>query len=265
MIRDALVAMSRVMFKWVDFNDNYGRDVIVEFAKSDDASKGKKAKKVILDLGAGEGDDLFNIQKSQPDAELHAIESWEPNVKLLTSRGVTVHHADIEKMKLPFKDNSVDVIIINQVLEHTKDIFWILHEIMRVLKKDGRMIVGVPNLAAFHNRIILLSGVTPECMTLRGSHVRGFTFTDFNRLMKSYESVELVGRRGTGFYPFPRFIAKPLARLLPGLAWGLFVCYKKPGKYSGEFLKEGARFAATSYYLGPDEEKYRKDITATVH
>ena len=263
-MRDALVAMSRVMFRWVDFNDNYGRDVIVEFANGD-IKKKQKQNKVILDIGAGEGDDLFNIQRSQPDAELHALESWEPNVKLLTSRGVKVHHVDIEKMKLPFKDDSVDVVICNQILEHTKDIFWILHEIMRVLKKDGRIIVGVPNLAALHNRLILLTGTTPECMTLRGSHVRGFTFSDFNRLMNTYGSAKLVGRRGTGFYPFPRFIAKPLTRVLPGLSWGLFVCYEKTGKYNGEFLKEGARFAATSYYLGPDEAKYRADITTTVH
>ena len=35
---------------------------------------------------------------------------------------------------------------------------------------------------------------------------------------------------GGNFYPFPPFLAKPLARMFPNLAWGIFLsCGRNPG------------------------------------
>ena len=34
----------------------------------------------------------------------------------------------------PFEDETVDILIVNQILEHCKEIFWIFHELTRVLK-----------------------------------------------------------------------------------------------------------------------------------
>jgi len=247
------------MFRYVNFEDNYGREIVQEFATH---KKGRS--KTFLDIGAGEGVDLLHIKQLEPKSIFYAVESWEPNVKHLKANGVKVVAGDVERMTLPFEDNSIDVVICNQVLEHTKDLFWILHEIMRVLKKDGRLIVGVPNLAALHNRIMLALGITPECMTLNGAHVRGFTFTDLHRLMSRSPVAELVGRRGQGFYPFPRILARPLSKLMPGMSWGLFVCYRKTGKYRGEYLSVGAEYVGTSYYLGPHEEKIRSKVEHTI-
>lgn len=44
---------------------------------------------------------------------------------------------DLEKDKLPFKDNEVDYIFANHSLEHLKEVKHILNEAWRVLKKDG--------------------------------------------------------------------------------------------------------------------------------
>jgi len=51
---------------------------------------------------------------------------------------------DIEKEKLPFKDNSVDYIYCDNVLEHLSDIEFIMKEIYRVLKPLGVFEVIVP-------------------------------------------------------------------------------------------------------------------------
>ena len=51
--------------------------------------------------------------------------------------------------------------IANQILEHTKEVFWIWHEIARVLAPQGQLILGVPNLASAHNRLLLLLGRQP--------------------------------------------------------------------------------------------------------
>lgn len=53
--------------------------------------------------------------------------------------------------KLPFCDNSVDAVICEFVLEHTKNPQQIIGEIYRVLKSDGQIYIAVPFVASFHS------------------------------------------------------------------------------------------------------------------
>jgi len=54
---------------------------------------------------------------------------------------------DLESDRLPFKDNSVDYILMNHTLEHVTNIVHVLNECHRVLKKDAHLEVQVPNVA----------------------------------------------------------------------------------------------------------------------
>lgn len=232
------------MFKWVNFEDNYGREAISGFVRDRNFT-------TVLDLGAGHGDDLYNVKRLNPAAELFAIESYEKYVEELTAKGVKVFSIDIERSVFPFANESVDIIICNQVLEHTKDIFWILHESSRILKKGGLFIIGVPNLAAWHNRLILFFGSTPPCIELEGNHVRGFTFKNLvNFFLKSFPGYKLVSYAGCGFYPFSGNLAKLLARRLPRLSWGIFLAMEKTLIYNSEFLDETEKRKETNFYIG---------------
>ena len=51
---------------------------------------------------------------------------------------------DLEKGKLPFKDNSVDEIIANMVLEHIVNLEPLINEIHRVMKKGAVLKIVVP-------------------------------------------------------------------------------------------------------------------------
>jgi len=51
---------------------------------------------------------------------------------------------NFEIEKLPFKDNSVDYIWSNHVLEHIKDPQLLMNECWRVLKKDSKFEIHVP-------------------------------------------------------------------------------------------------------------------------
>jgi SAM-dependent methyltransferase len=216
----------------IDRELNYGRNLIEKFLK--DSLPFEK----VLDIGAGHGDDLMYALKIQKKAILFAIENYSPYVKELESKGFQVFVRDIEKEKLPFDDESLDVILINQVFEHVKDVFWILSEISRVLKVGGHLIVGVPNLASLHNRLLLLVGKQPTSIQNNSAHLRGYTKSDFGNLLNSgfIDGYSLVNFGGSNFYPFPSFIAKPLAYLFPTMAWGIFMHWKKVKAYKFEYL-----------------------------
>lgn len=51
---------------------------------------------------------------------------------------------NIEKEKLPFKDNSIDEIACFEVLEHLSDLIFTMNEMWRVLKPEGTLKGKVP-------------------------------------------------------------------------------------------------------------------------
>lgn len=231
----------------IDRSLNYGRHLIRRYLR--DAGEYRR----VLDLGAGLGADLAAAREIRPSAELHAVEVYPPYVERLQAQGITVHAMNLERDPIPLADGSVDVVIANQVLEHTKEIFWIFHEISRALPVGGRAILGVPNLASLHNRLLLLLGRQPTAIQNATAHVRGYTRRDLLRVLERAfpGGYRLAEFGGSNFYPFPPAIARPLAAALPGLAWGMFLHLRKEREYAGEFLRfPGAEQMETNFFVG---------------
>jgi SAM-dependent methyltransferase len=231
----------------IDRSLNYGRPIVRRFLRQ--AAPFRR----VLDLGAGKGDDLLAAREVEPAAELHAIEVWPPNVDVLKRHGIIVAGLDLEREPLPFPDGAIDVVIANQILEHTKEVFWIFHQIARVLPVGGTLILGVPNLASLHNRLLLLAGRQPSVIKTASAHVRGFTRADLAQFLRAAwpEGFAQCAHAGANFYPFPRTVARPLARLFPSLAWGLFLRLQKQRAYHGEFLDyPGRARLETNFFVG---------------
>ncbi len=231
----------------IDRSLNYGRHNIKAFAK-----KLPKCESV-LDLGAGYGADLAIAKCVWENTKLFAIEAYEPYIKKLCEQNVDVYPLDIEREVAPFDDASIDLIIANQILEHCKEIFWILHEVTRMLPIGGHLIIGVPNLASLHNRMLLLLGHQPSPIKSNSAHVRGFTKSDILSFLESCfpGGYALRGFSGSNFYPFPPLIAKPMAKFFPTMAWGIFFLLEKRRPYEGEFLHYPvSEQLETNFYLG---------------
>lgn len=233
----------------IDRSLNYGRDQIEKFLNKAIEIKYTK----ILDIGAGHGDDLLIARKYDKTAEFYSIELFKPYADELRQRNITVHSLDIEQDNFPFHNESIDIIIANQILEHVKEIYWILHEISRVLRVGGHFIIGVPNLASLHNRFLLLFGQQLTCIQNNTAHVRGYTKKDILRVLntcfKDGYDLELFG--GNNFYPLPALIAKPLAKVFPNFAWGIFLMLKKIKHYETQFLEFPLdNQLETNFYLG---------------
>lgn len=207
----------------------------------------------ILDLGCGQGDDLELMARTVGRAcELHGLEGYEPYRAICATKGIVTHPINIERDPLPFPDQSLDVVSMNQVLEHTKDIFFIFSEVSRVLKPGGLFLIGVPNLAAWHDRLLLLLGRQPSGIKVLGPHVRGFTREGLVKFAQCDGFFTLDVYRGSAFYPFPAGVSRVLARAFPTLATSSFYRLRRSTK-SGTFIEVlRARRFETDYYAGPE-------------
>lgn len=226
---------------------NYGRPVVRRFL---DRSRPFRS---VLDIGAGAGVDLLAARAVQPGAALHAIEVFPANVEALRGQGIAVSSLDLERDVFPFEEGAFDVVIANQILEHVKEVFWVFHEVTRVLRVGGVLIVGVPNLAALHNRVLLAVGRQPSVIKTASAHVRGFTRHDLVRFLNEIVpgGYALRDHAGANFYPFPGAVARPLAALFPGLAWGLFLRLEKTREAGRAFLDfPAAQQLETNFYTG---------------
>jgi SAM-dependent methyltransferase len=237
---------------------NYGREIIlawsVNYINDLDVDEVK-----ILDIGSGQGADLLNIQQAQYDKnitkQLFGIECYEPNVRKARDNGINIFSIDIEREIIPTQAGFFDLVIANQIIEHSKEIFWIFSEISRVLKKGGRAIIGVPNLASFHNRVILLFGEQPTSIELLGPHVRGFTKPSLTRFMTCDNYFRVLAVKGANFYPFPPTMSKVLSKLFPTLSVGLFILLERTDK-EGKFIEVlESRFYETPYFKGITENR----------
>ena len=161
----------------IDRRLNYGRSHIARFLRQVAPFEN------VVDLGAGGGEDLALAEEVCPTAERFAVEAYAPNVEKLKVHN-KVFVLDLEKDPLPFADESIDVVLCNQVLEHVKEIFWILHQVNRVLRVGGHLVIGVPNLASWHNRLLLLCGRQPTVIQNHSAHVRGYTKHDILRMFE---------------------------------------------------------------------------------
>jgi SAM-dependent methyltransferase len=234
----------------IDRRLNYGRHIIDRYAER------SLPYHDVVDIGADKGEDLQIYKKWSPLAHLSALD-WSPgNTSHLETMGYSVHRIDLEQDPMPFEDCSVDLVNANQIVEHIKEIFWLFHEISRVLRVGGKVVLGVPNLASLHNRLLLLSGRQPSVINNRSAHVRGFTKQDILRFLDIWGGYKVLDVRGSNFYPFPSSVASVLANLFGTMAWALFFLLEKRKDYSGEFvtyLRE--RQPQSNFYSGPQEGK----------
>ena len=221
---------SKVMH-FVDYNEQYGQHVVHDFLLKSVPFK------EVLDIGAGYGRDLLIAKSIAPSANLHAVEFSPRNIEKLNSHGVQTYQFDLETATFPFADESFDFIIANHIFEHVKEIFWLMHEVTRVLEVGGRLLIGVPNIASLHNRVGLLLGKHPTQSKACSAHVRVFSKNDvllfLNEVFPGGYTLEAFA--GSQFYPLPKKLSRFFASLSPQNAFSIFFLLEKKKTYIDSF------------------------------
>ncbi|HEV7446347.1 MAG TPA: class I SAM-dependent methyltransferase [Steroidobacteraceae bacterium] len=229
----------------VNTDEQYGSEIVQQFLG------GIESPSVALDIGAGAGRDLGLVKRAHPAVKTLAVECF--NTDLLRQRFDAVYELDIERAALPLAERSVDLVIANQVLEHLKEIFWVWHEVSRVLSIGGHFLVGVPNIASLHNRLLLGLGKHPTQWKSYSAHVRPFSKPDTLKFVDVCfpGGYELVAFRGSQFYPLPRSASRAMCALFPSAAAFIFFLFRKKREYHREFLEHPVKARLqTNFFLG---------------
>lgn len=150
-------AMRRVIEnRWIIFESS-----IREYLKERDTI-GTKDIIRLLDAGCGDGINLLFLSKIMSkyylNFELFGVDYNPLRLKRANSISETEGLVQSSICALPFKNNTFDIIVCNQMLEHVGDDVKALLEMQRVLNSTGLLILDVPNegciLAQLRNKII---------------------------------------------------------------------------------------------------------------
>jgi SAM-dependent methyltransferase len=102
------------------------------------------AQVVIMDIGCSSGFLLHDLVKSFPEAKIIGVDVVKDPLYRLAKALPTVPLIRFDLLQNPLPDESVDVIIMLNVLEHIEDDVLALKKAFRLLKKGGSLIVEVP-------------------------------------------------------------------------------------------------------------------------
>lgn len=146
--------MAKLTDKWKAFkyqlsNAGYTENIIAITAQLKDTKF-----QSLLELGCYPGHSTEYYLNNLKIKKYFAVDYKEELLGRARAMGVEASICDLEKDKLPFNDNSFNLVIANQVFEHLKNIFSPLSEIHRVLKPGGILVFSVPNLAVRTGKLI---------------------------------------------------------------------------------------------------------------
>ena len=137
----------------------------------------------VLDLGCGDGAMLDCLQRER-GCSGYGIEIADANVLACVRRGVNVIQLNLDEGLAMFGDNSFDVVLQIDTLQHLRNAEVMLRETARVGKSG---IVAFPNFAHWPNRVSVLRGRMPVTRRLPYQwydtpNIRVGTFKDFEVL-----------------------------------------------------------------------------------
>ena len=130
----------------------------------------------VLDFGCGKGGFLKNLKYNNISKDLYGLELNQVNNRNINSNGIKcVSHTHELKTKF-------DYIFLNHVFEHLTDPINVLKNLIKLLKKDGKIIIEIPHGDDFLIKKSKLQSF--KKFTFWSEHVCLYTEKLFSKLLK---------------------------------------------------------------------------------
>lgn len=136
-----------------------------------------------LDIGCASGFMISEISKSFPDAEYSGIDVFDKAVIAAKKNYPAIKFNVASADKLPFKDNSFDLILFYETIEHVENPLKCLEEIKRILKKDGTLILTMDSGSIIF-RIVWFCWENTKGSVWKKAHLHPFHHRELENLIK---------------------------------------------------------------------------------
>lgn len=161
----------------------------------------------ILDIGCAEGGFLKYLE-SKGFQNLNGIDINPSYLEIAKSRVMKGIFRVGTAENVPFSDSFFDVVFLDQVLEHVREPLEVISEVSRVLKNNGRIIFGVPDVSRYQ-----AAQKFPYYWFLLKEHIQHFNINSLNLLLarKSYSLLnykEVFTPMFNAESPLPNLIAE---------------------------------------------------------
>lgn len=136
----------------------------------------------VLEVGSGAGAFVRAIKDYRPDLEIVGSEIDISSVRRARKLDKEGKYDKADVHNLPYKDNSLDAVLVFDVIEHLESPQKALNEIKRVLKHGGIVHAAIPleaNLVTVHG-LFLLFGVKPK--EIFADHIKRFNLRDVKEI-----------------------------------------------------------------------------------
>jgi len=122
--------------------------------------------KKLLDVGCGTG--TISLELQRRGFEVYGIDFSSVGIQRAREKGINAIECDLDKDGIPFENSFFDVVWAGDVVEHVFDPLFLLKEINRVLKYDGKILLSTPNDINIFKRIsVFLYGESPQSVIYR--------------------------------------------------------------------------------------------------
>jgi methionine biosynthesis protein MetW len=165
----------------------------------------------VLDLGCGTGALLAHLRDTR-QCTGYGVEIDDANVLACTQRGVNVIQLNLEEGLAIFEDQSFDVVLQLDTMQHLRHTERLLRETARV----GRVgVISFPNFAHWPNRLRVVTGRMPVTKALPYQwydtpNIRVGTYTDCEVLLRKdgFQVLDAFGiQDGRSVRRFPNLLA----------------------------------------------------------
>lgn len=115
----------------------------------------------VLDAACGDGV-LGEFLIKEKDCSVYGLDISDYALERARDRGLKTFECNLSLERFPFEDEFFDAVVFACSIEHLMFPEKALNEAYRVLKNKGLLIVTLPNVANFKNRLSFLRGQTSE-------------------------------------------------------------------------------------------------------
>jgi ubiquinone/menaquinone biosynthesis C-methylase UbiE len=168
----------------------------VEVIFKDFLGKEDLTKKVLLDAGCGTG--IFTKEALSRGASVTSLDIAENLVQITKTKNPKTNAIVGSLLQLPFEDNSFDIVVCSDVIEHTIDPFKATEELIRVLKPNGLLCLTVPNRSFWYFSVLLANSLKIR----KYSGYENWVHYSVYRKYLIQRNLDIIDYKGIHLFPF---------------------------------------------------------------